>query len=209
MQTQVGESQSSRRLAPIQSVDWMHGVIALLDVAIGHLHREQTARGAILEATSLLRSQLGARPVEGIADGGTERLLEWQARKVLGYIDRQISGRVRVADLCALVGRSEAHFSRSFRGTFGRSPHAFLIRRRVELAAGYMLRTDMCLSDIALGCGFVDQAHLCKHFRAVTGDTPAAWRRAKRAHGAACAHHLPTARRTHASNSSAENGFMR
>ncbi len=42
----------------------------------------------------------------------------------------------------------------------------------------------MSLSDIALGCGFVDQAHLCKHFRVVTGETPAAWRRAKRAQGA-------------------------
>lgn len=46
------------------------------------------------------------------------------------------------------------------------------------------LETDMSLSDIALGCGFVGQAHLCKHFRVVTGETPAAWRRAKRAQSA-------------------------
>jgi AraC-like DNA-binding protein len=56
-----------------------------------------------------------------------------------------------------------------------------VIRRRVELAAKYMLQTDMSLSDIALECGLADQAHLCKHFRVVTGETPAAWRRAKRA----------------------------
>jgi len=121
------------------------------------------------------------QPVEGAADDGKERLLAWQVRKVLDYIDRQIAGRVLVADLCALVGRSEAHFSRSSRGTFGYSPHAFVVRRRVELAAKYMHETDMSLSDIALGCGFVDQAHLCKHFRVVTGKTPAAWRRTKRA----------------------------
>jgi len=111
-------------------------------------------------------------------------LLAWQARKVLDYIDRHITSRVPVADLSALVWRSEAHFSRSFRGTFGYSPHAFVVRRRVELAAKYMLRADMSLSDIALGCGFVDQAHLCKHFRVVTGETPAAWRRAQWAQGA-------------------------
>jgi AraC-like DNA-binding protein len=52
------------------------------------------------------------------------------------------------------------------------------------LAAKYMLQTEMSLSDIALGCGFVDQAHLCKHFRVVTGETPAVWRRAKWAQGA-------------------------
>jgi AraC-like DNA-binding protein len=50
----------------------------------------------------------------------------------------------------------------------------------VELAAQYMLATDASLSDIALTCGFTDQAHLCKQFRQAAGETPAAWRRARR-----------------------------
>ena len=184
MQTQVCETQVSPKIGQSQSGDWMHDVVALLDAAIGHLHQEHAAHGAILEAASLLRRRVGPQPVEGVADDGKERLLAWQARKVLDHIDGHITSRVPVADLCALVGRSEAHFSRSFRGTFGCTPHAFVVRRRVELAAKYMLQTDMILTDIALGCGFVDQAHLCKLFRVVTGETPAAWRRAKRAQGA-------------------------
>ena len=184
MQTQICETQASQKFGQSRSGGWMHDVIALLDGAMGHLHQEQAAHGAILEATWLLRRQLDPQPVIGVADDGKERLLAWQVRKVLDYIDRHITSRVPVADLCALVWRSEAHFSRSFKGTFGYSPHAFVVRRRVELAAKYMLNTEMSLSDIALGCGFIDQSHLCKHFRAVTGDTPAAWRRAKRAQGA-------------------------
>jgi AraC family transcriptional regulator len=184
MQTQICETPASQKIGQSRSGNWMHDVIALLDAAIGHLHREQAAHGVILEATSLLRRQVDPQPLEGAAGDGKERLLAWQARKVLDCIDRNITSRVLVADLCALVCRSEAHFSRSFRGTFGYTPHAFVVRRRVELAAKYMLQTDMSLSDIALGCGFVDQAHLCKHFRVVTGETPAAWRRAKRAQGA-------------------------
>jgi AraC family transcriptional regulator len=184
MQTQVCETQASPKVGQGRSDDWMHDVMALLNAAIGHLHQEQAAHGAILQATSLLRRQVDPQPVEGAADDGKERLLSWQARKVLDYIDRHIISRVLVADLCALVQRSEGHFSRSFKGTFGYSPHAFVVRRRVELAAKYMFQTDMSLTDIALGCGFVDQAHLCKHFRVVTGETPAAWRRAKRAQGA-------------------------
>jgi AraC family transcriptional regulator len=105
-------------------------------------------------------------------------LLAWQARKVRDYIDSHITGPILVADLCALVQRSEAHFSRSFKRTFGESPHAFVVRRRVELAAQYMLTTDASLSDIALRCGFTDQPHLCKHFRQAAGQTPAAWRSA-------------------------------
>jgi AraC-like DNA-binding protein len=117
--------------------------------------------------------------VPELSDGGV-RLLAWQARKVRDYIDSHIGGPILVADLCALIDRSEAHFSRSFKRTFGESPHAFVIWRRLELAARYMLQTDASLSDIALRCGFTDQAHLCKHFRQSTGQTPAAWRRARR-----------------------------
>jgi AraC family transcriptional regulator len=174
-------SQAGQKLGPGRTDDWMHHVIGLLDAAIGHLHQEQPAHGAILEATLLLRRQMDPRPVEGAAEDGKGYLLAWQARKVLDHIDRHIASRVLVADLCALVSRSEAHFSRSFRGTFGCSPHVFVVRRRVELASRYMLRTDMSLSDIALGCGFADHAHLSKQFRVVTGRTPAAWRRVKRA----------------------------
>jgi hypothetical protein len=45
----------------------------------------------------------------------------------------------------------------------------------VELAAQYILQTEAPLSDIALHCGFTDQAHLRKHFRQSTGQPPAAW----------------------------------
>ena len=164
---------------PGATPEWMQRVISLLEAAVGQLHDQlHPAQGSLLEATSLLRQQIVPPVARDTRDRGG-RLLAWQARKVREYIDGHLTGPVAVADLCALVQRSEAHFSRSFRGTFGYSPHAFVIRRRVDLAAKHMLQTDMSLSDIALACGFVDQAHLCKHFRAVTGTTPAAWRRAK------------------------------
>jgi hypothetical protein len=60
------------------------------------------------------------------------------------------------------------------------NPGAFVVRRRVELAARYMLTTDASLSDLALRCGFTAQPYLCKHFRQTTGYTPAARRRAHR-----------------------------
>jgi len=159
--------------------DWMHHVISLLEAALHQLYgTEKAAHGTILEAASLLRQQIDP-PTAGEVPNGRGRLLAWQARKVRDYIDSHITGPVLVADLCALLQRSEAHFSRSFKRTFGESPHAFLVRRRVELAAQYMLTSDAALSDIALRCGFTDQAHLCKHFRQAAGQTPAAWRRAQ------------------------------
>jgi len=107
------------------------------------------------------------------------RLLAWQARMVREYIDTHLATRILLADLCVLVRRSEAHFTRAFRHTFGESPHAFVVRRRLEVAAEHMLHTDASLSDIALECGFADQPHFTLRFKKVMGQTPAAWRRAQ------------------------------
>jgi AraC family transcriptional regulator len=182
MDGHLEETPAVSNQAAARSREWMHRVISLLEAAVGQFHgQEHPAQGTLLEATSLLRQQIHP-PAAAEAPDGRERLLAWQARKVRDYIDSHITGPVLVADLCALVQLSEAHFSRTFKRTFGESPHVFLVRRRVELAAQCMLTTHAPLSDIALRCGFTDQAHLCKHFRRATGQTPAAWRRAHRWH---------------------------
>jgi AraC family transcriptional regulator len=175
----VGLAPAIAKITAPRSPEWARHVMTLLDKAVRQLQPSGVAHGTVLEAASLLRKQIDPEIAQQVPDGGG-RLLAWQARKVRDYIDSHITGPVPVADLCGLIQRSEAHFSRSFKRTFGESPHAFVIRRRLELAARYMLQTDASLSDIALRCGFTDQAHLCKHFRQSTGQTPAAWRRARR-----------------------------
>jgi AraC family transcriptional regulator len=177
MEIRIGEAQTISRVDATPPREWVRHVIALLDGAVDQLHQQQAAQGMIRRATLLLREQIEPQAAENVSDG-MAGLLAWQTRKVCDYIDAHIARRVLVADLCALVRLSDAHFSRSFKRTFGQSPHAFVVQRRLERATRYMLETDAPLSDIALQCGFVDQAHLCRHFRQATGRTPAAWRRA-------------------------------
>jgi AraC family transcriptional regulator len=180
METQLDGTLAVPKLSAPWSREWMHRMMRLLEAAVGQLQDlKHPAQGTLLEAASLLRRQIHPLPEREVPDG-KGRLLAWQARKVQDYIDSHITGAVRVADLCALVQRSEAHFSRSFKRTFGESPRSFLIRRRVELAARCMLTTDASLSDIALRCGFSDQSHLCKQFRQAMDQSPAAWRRMHR-----------------------------
>jgi len=180
MEAQLEDTLSGSMLSATRSREWMHRLMRLLEAAVGQPHdRKHPAQGALLEATSLLRQQIHSPPAGKVTDRNG-RLIAWQACKVHDYIDSHITGPVLVADLCALVQRSEAYFSRCFKRTFGESPHSFVMRRRVELAARYMLTTDASLSDIALRCGFTDQAHLCKQFRQAVGQTPAAWRRMHR-----------------------------
>jgi AraC family transcriptional regulator len=180
MQIYAEETPGASTIILGRPKDWMQHVISLLDAATNELyHTENAAHGTILKAASLLRQQVDP-PAAIVVPTEMGRMLAWQVRKVRDYIDAHIARPVLVADLCALVYRSEAHFARAFKRTFGKSPHSFVVRRRVELAAQYMLTTNATLSDIALRCGFTDQAHLCKHFRQATGQPPGAWRRAQR-----------------------------
>jgi AraC family transcriptional regulator len=187
MDMYVGETSADSWVGETQSHEWVLRVIAPLDTAACQLDHEQAAHCTILKAASLLRNQIGPEISKGaLAKRGG--LPTRHTLKVCAYIDSHITDRVLVADLCGLVHLSKAHFSRAFRRTFGQSPHAFVIRRRVELAAQYMLQTEAPLSHIAQQCGFTDQPHLSKTFRRVTGHTPAAWRRARGGDGDAGQH---------------------
>jgi AraC family transcriptional regulator len=156
-------------------------VVDLLNTATRQLDvNREAARASIYRASSLLWVEVnkdferGSRACRGA-------LLGWQIRRVREYVDAHLGGRILVADLSTIAQRSEAHFARAFKRTFRVSPHAYVLRRRVEKASQLMLVSDDCLSDIALACGMTDQAHLCNIFRQLTGQTPAAWRRERRA----------------------------
>lgn len=179
MDSQAGETFAVATPPIDQGGSWIQSVIGLLDAATQQLHcSKEAAQAAIEQATSLLlqgQRRLHSRG-RSRAPGG---LLAWQVRKVQEFVDAHIAGRILVSELGALVQLSEAHFSRQFTRAFALTPHAFVLRRRLELAAQSMLESTDSLTDIALCCGFTDQAHLCKHFRRSMGVTPAAWRRAR------------------------------
>jgi AraC-like DNA-binding protein len=155
-------------------------VVTLLMSATHELdHSQEAARTSIHRAASLLQAQMRYAS----AGRQDQALLAWQMRRVESHIDEHIEQQIRVADLSGIVDLSEAHFSRAFRLAYGEPPHAYIVRRRVELAAQLMLAGCEPLSEIALKCGFHDQAHLSKQFRQMTGETPAAWRRLRRRQG--------------------------
>jgi len=128
-------------------------------------------------ATSVMRLKVDPRESGIYRSGARNSLLEWQVRRVREYIAANIGGRILVSDLSHIARRSEAHFTRAFKRTFGETPHAYITRLRLELAGRAMLSSNSPLTDIALTCGFTDQAHLCRLFRRWIGRTPARWRR--------------------------------
>jgi AraC family transcriptional regulator len=174
-QIKVGTG-SSVRLVRMQEV--VGRAVALLEAAGRDLGQTQeAARSSIARAASILLAGIGHPAQLSPARGGTAALLSWQSRRVLDYIEEHLGTPIRVSDLSLLLNRTEAHFSRVFKQTFGVSPHAYVLRRRIEHASRLMIESTTPLSEIALKCGFNDQAHLSKRFRQQMGATPAAWRR--------------------------------
>jgi AraC family transcriptional regulator len=158
-------------------------VVDLLNTAKRQLDvNREAARVSISRASSLLWTEANKDVGRSLTGQGHCSLLGWQIRRVSEYIDTHLGGRILVSDLSSVVRRSQAHFSRAFKRTFGVSPHVYILRRRIERASQLMLVSDDSLSDIALACGMADQSHLCNIFRQMTGQTPAAWRRERRAH---------------------------
>ena len=146
------------------------------ETTLSDFRREAAAHNVLLEDPSPRRTDAVPHAGEGRRKA-PRGLLRWQVRKLREYVDSHLPSPILVADLCVLVGLSEAYFTRCFKNSFGISPYAFVLRRRLELAARYMLQTDAPLSDVALRCGFADQAHLGNRFRDAIGVPPAAWRR--------------------------------
>lgn len=104
--------------------------------------------------------------------------------RVLDWLHAHYDRPIRLAPLCALAHVSESQLQRIFRRSTRMSVSAYVTRLRVGRACTLLIRSDRGLSAIAADCGFTDQAHLARCFRAVTGQTPSSYRREFRALGA-------------------------
>jgi AraC-like DNA-binding protein len=81
-----------------------------------------------------------------------------------------------VDDLAGAAGLSRAHFSREFRRTFGESPHAYLLTRRLERAAALLRNTDRSVADICLSVGLRSIGSFTTSFTRTFGVSPTAYR---------------------------------
>jgi AraC-like DNA-binding protein len=108
------------------------------------------------------------------------RAVEESNRRMLrarDAMDRAYAQPLDVAALAALAYVSPAHFIRTFRATFGETPHRYLQRRRVERAMFYLRETDRSVTDICLDVGFTSLGTFSRTFREVVGESPTAYRR--------------------------------
>jgi len=92
-------------------------------------------------------------------------------------MDRRYAEPLDVPTLAAIAHVSEAHFIRTFRATFGETPHRYLQRRRVERAMWLLRCTDRTVTDICMDVGFSSLGTFSRVFSEVVGESPTVHRR--------------------------------
>jgi transcriptional regulator GlxA family with amidase domain len=92
-------------------------------------------------------------------------------------IDRDFAEPLDIPALARIALVSRAHFIRTFRDTFGETPHRYLQRRRVERAMALLRSTAMPITEVCLAVGFTSLGTFSRTFQAIVGRSPSDYRR--------------------------------
>jgi len=84
-------------------------------------------------------------------------------------------GRMPVHALARNIGFSRRHFGERFIAEFGIAPKAAARVFRFERACRLFLHSPRRSVDVAIACGFHDQAHMVREWHAMAGCTPREW----------------------------------
>jgi AraC-like DNA-binding protein len=107
------------------------------------------------------------------------RAVEESNRRLLrarDAMDRAYAQPLDVAALARVAHVSEAHFIRTFRATFGETPHRYLQRRRVERSMFLLRETDRSVTEICFDVGFLSLGTFSRTFREIVGESPTSYR---------------------------------
>lgn len=128
------------------------------------------ARFDLLDAALLTRLEYGPRPTPEVAQA-------WQLLS-------GSAGAIPIARIAAEVGWSQGYLTRRFTQQVGLAPKASARVLRFCHAVALLGRGATSLTEVSTTCGFYDQAHLNREFRAIAGTTPGRMVAARRVEGA-------------------------
>jgi AraC family transcriptional regulator len=176
------------RLDPLLAVKapWLHGYFAML------ISELEIYGGIDAQAHSLLLAQTQQMVVRHLAHWHSNAmqhsrraainaraphpLSPRRLKAVIDYIEANLTAAIDLADLAALTGQSANHFIRSFHAATQRTPHAYVVHRRLSLAAEALRSTDAPLGEIARASGFRALSTLTNTFKRHHGVTPSRYR---------------------------------
>jgi len=109
------------------------------------------------------------------ATASTGRLKSWQVSTAKQLMLARLDSGVSVSEVAEACALSRSHFSRLFKQSTRMPPQQWLREQRLMKSKALLRASGMLLVDIALECGFCDQAHFCRTFMKAEGVSPQAW----------------------------------
>jgi transcriptional regulator GlxA family with amidase domain len=107
------------------------------------------------------------------------RAVEESNRRMLrarDAMDRDYAKPLDIPTLAKIAHVSEAHVIRTFRATFGETPHRYLQRRRVERAMFLLRATDRSVTDVCFDVGFNSLGTFSRTFQEIVRESPSTFR---------------------------------
>jgi AraC family transcriptional regulator len=183
LMSRICEEVTERCVADIQLHDILNSHDPIVTAAVAAITREAQhhALGSALYVESLA-TQLTVHLLRKYANvtfrepSGKGKLSPAQVRRLTAYIDSRMHEQLNLQALSAVVGLGIWTFTRHFRESFGRTPHAHIVERRIERAQRLLAQSSLSIKEIASLCGFADQAHMTRVFQMHLHTTPAVLR---------------------------------
>ncbi len=97
-------------------------------------------------------------------------------RRSRDLMDREYARPLDVAALARTALMSSAHFSRQFRATYGETPYAYLMTRRIERAKALLRHGDLSVTEVCTAVGCSSLGSFSSRFTQLVGETPTAYR---------------------------------
>jgi AraC-like DNA-binding protein len=99
--------------------------------------------------------------------------LQWQ--RVRDYCHSHLAEKITLDELAAQCGLGRFQFLKQFKQTIGMTPHAWLVRLRLERACSLLSRGPQAIAEVAQEVGFYDQSHFNRAFRQAFGVAPSGY----------------------------------
>ncbi len=122
----------------------------------------------------IARTYGGIQPAPSVVRGG---LAPWQLNRATEMLKANLDGQIALSQVASDCKLSVSHFVRAFKQTVGQPPYRWLLQQRIDAAKQLLLHSGLPMVEIALKCGFADQACFIRAFRKLLDTTPGEWRR--------------------------------
>ena len=176
----LGEEVTGRHRLPSQAAVVLRDarladhLIAMHAILQGATPDPLLQEGQVLDLFESLFARLLRPSPRPIAGALTPR----QLLRVRDFVEDRLGEKIVLEDLANLLDLDRFRFLKLFKRSVGMTPHAWLLRLRLERAIELMTTgRDRLITDIAHAVGFFDQSHFTRTFREAYGVTPARFQR--------------------------------